>query len=362
MDIRGFDDLQSRTLNTPLKTGGTTIHMHRLKFTENVSVKVVPSLFCLCLATIFIVVGGFFLVCLWYKIADLPKIFSVFFPVVFFGLAYVFLFSNRCKIDLIERVIIQKGKRVDLGMARALQVVRKVFTHKNRQFECWELNLVLADASRLNIYVSGNKMKLDEEVRQLSEMLLLPVWHAGELDENDPEIKEQRLKAAKKTRCSLLIIGSAFNIISLIILFYFVIQPINLTRKCKTWDKVPAVVTHSALLSRKSHGKHGKTTMLYKVDISAQYQVNGRTYICNNYDYFHSRRFSNSEWDEKDEIVKNHPVGKEITCLVNPKSPMESVITDEIPLMSVVIPAIFCMPFLALGLMMLISQAKKRYE
>lgn len=70
----------------------------------------------------------------------------------------------------------------DLREIHALQILSKRVRSKNSSYTCYELNLVLKDASRVNVLVTGRGQSLREEADRLGDFLRVPVWEitAGE--------------------------------------------------------------------------------------------------------------------------------------------------------------------------------------
>ncbi|MGI5868501.1 MAG: DUF3592 domain-containing protein [Kiritimatiellia bacterium] len=92
-------------------------------------------------------------------------------------------------------------------------------------------------------------------------------------------------------------------------------------RASSAWVETPAVVTASAVRSSRSNDS---TT--YRPYIAYAYTVDGTTYENDDYDFW---GVSSGGYDSKAEIVRAHPVGREISVYVNPENPGESVISKR---------------------------------
>ncbi len=75
----------------------------------------------------------------------------------------------------------------------------------------------------------------------------------------------------------------------------------------------------------RSHDSDDGTT--YSVDILYSYEVDGRTYKSNTFDFIGG---SSSGYASKKKIVRRHPPGKVVSCYVNPNDPADAVLDREI--------------------------------
>lgn len=64
-----------------------------------------------------------------------------------------------------------------LSDIRALQIVPERISSKNGSYTSWELNLILADASRRNVTDHGSETALFEDARTLAAFLSVPIWN-----------------------------------------------------------------------------------------------------------------------------------------------------------------------------------------
>ena len=67
------------------------------------------------------------------------------------------------------------------------------------------------------------------------------------------------------------------------------------------------------------------------LDISYRYTYLNKPYVGNRYDWFRTQYYTtNFGGNDMLRVVRQHPVGKAITCLVDPENPAESVVSLEI--------------------------------
>lgn len=69
-----------------------------------------------------------------------------------------------------------KKKTTDLNQVEAIQVLRERVRGKNSSYYSYEINLVLNDASRINITDHGNKTAIVEDAQTLAQSLGVPLW------------------------------------------------------------------------------------------------------------------------------------------------------------------------------------------
>ena len=66
----------------------------------------------------------------------------------------------------------------ELSRIVAIQVIGEIVKSKKNRFNSFELNLVLDDASRINVMDHGNLKGILDDATLLSEFLEIPIWHA----------------------------------------------------------------------------------------------------------------------------------------------------------------------------------------
>ena len=105
--------------------------------------------------------------------------------------------------------------------------------------------------------------------------------------------------------------------------FYAIgVRPMLKIQEARHWATVPCTVVSSNV--RSHSGSKGGTT--YSVDILYRYEVDGREYRSNQYEFMGG---SSSGYDGKAAIVHQFPPGMKATCYVNPSDPTEAVLERE---------------------------------
>ncbi|MCB0343640.1 MAG: DUF3592 domain-containing protein [Bdellovibrionales bacterium] len=100
------------------------------------------------------------------------------------------------------------------------------------------------------------------------------------------------------------------------------VRPFEKYQDSKKWLVLDCKVESSNV---RSHSSDDGTT--YSVDILYRYEVQGRQYKSNTYDFIGG---SSSGYESKRKIVNEHPKGKKVPCYVNPNDPAEAVLDREI--------------------------------
>jgi len=75
-----------------------------------------------------------------------------------------------------------KGKQhalTHLNEVKAIQVIRERISSKNGHFNSYEINLVLADGSRINVIDHGKHVVVMEDAKTLATALGVPLWDAS---------------------------------------------------------------------------------------------------------------------------------------------------------------------------------------
>ena len=340
-----LEQVRQKTSFEPLLHGGTSFCDRRLSFEGRRRVRLSPTLGPLLFFIPFLAVGGvtaalgvaqkeFFLV-----------FFGAFFLLIPTAMLCIFIGRRMC-FDLITgRFII--GKRiVEFSQIAALQVIRKV-CHRNKggKYECWELNLVLDDASRINLLNHANNKRFTEDANRLAEALDLKVWSRN--DDCSPEAEEAKKKLLQRQQGSfgfLIVFGLFFAGVPLVMLSTQYIVP--LARHCLSadWVECPAKVMASTVESRR-----GSRSRVYRLDVKASYEWEGRRYVCERFDFFRSHTFTNIGVEGMRRIADEFPPGTETFCLVNPNHPEQSVMRRQMPPWQSLIVVLFMVPFLAIG-------------
>ena len=76
-----------------------------------------------------------------------------------------------------------KNAKYNISISRivALQIIGEIISGKNKKYNSYELNLVLEDASRINVIDHGNLKGVIADTETLSKFLNLPIWTAEDI-------------------------------------------------------------------------------------------------------------------------------------------------------------------------------------
>ena len=242
-----------------------------------------------------------------------------------------------------------------------LEIVKERVYNKNSSYDSYELNVALKDGSRYNIMDHGADKLLLADAKQLAEKLSLPLINA---DTAQP-ITHEEIKLHKEFSAPMTAGGAVFLIIFGLMFFgagslaawMVYLKPMSGVIASGNWTPTPARIVSSHL--DRSRGSKGGST--YRINIQYQYDVNGSHYTSDRYDFFRSGMSSNIGVGNMREIVSDMTEGKEITCLVNPANPTESVISRTIPLFFGLF-MLFPLPFLFIGGMTIFSAIKSFFK
>ena len=117
-------------------------------------------------------------------------------------------------------------------------------------------------------------------------------------------------------------VGLAFALVGGLDFYFMVGAPLYGICRSARWVEVPAEVTGSSMIRNEEY----KT-----LNISYRYTYLNKLYAGNRYDWFRTQHYTtNFGGREMLQVVHQHPVGKAITCLVDPENPAESVVSREI--------------------------------
>ncbi len=114
--------------------------------------------------------GGMFLTAglLLFKFMTKPCVFDTFYGYFYKG--------KKRPQDHIGMDRNSKNPIVKLSDVKAIQVIRERISSKNGSYYSYEINLVLADASRVNVIDHGNHSAIIEDAETLATALGVPFW------------------------------------------------------------------------------------------------------------------------------------------------------------------------------------------
>ncbi len=181
------DPLAMATQWGPAVNGGTNFCTHRLKAIDQMCMEFKTTfgmkLFCfffivfgavfgvIPLGAIYKQYGGFH----WSML--MSSLFSLVFCIV--GILIYYYSSQPIVFDRKRNCFIKgrkKEKYVELHKIRALQVLSEYCSGNKSSFYSYELNLVLEDASRVNVVDHGNLKALRDDANMLGQFLGVQVW------------------------------------------------------------------------------------------------------------------------------------------------------------------------------------------
>ena len=228
-------------------------------------------------------------------------------------------------------------------------------------FYSYELNVVLKDGSRYNIMDHGNDKLLLDDAKRLADRLSLPLINTNT---GETIAREQTYIPSSKQPLTIgvaiiifVIFGLMFFCVGSVLTYFISIRPLCGWFSSANWTPTPARVVSCQLSHAQSRGHN-----LYGIDIQYVYNINGTSYTGSHYG-FYSDTPANVSVKKTREIVSSMPEGKEITCLVNPANPAESVISRKIEFfrfLLTLIPLPF--PFIGIIVMIYIIRTLRRQK
>jgi hypothetical protein len=146
-----------------------------------------------------------------------------------------------------------------------------------------------------------------------------------------------------------MVVGLIFALFGTGFSFFFIIPALKVL-DAKNWTDVECIIDSSHV---ESHRGDDSTT--YSVEMTYHYDVDGRTYSADRYEFMGG---SSSGHSGKAKIVKAYPKGSKQTCWVNPDDPHDAVIQREFTLFYLVI--LFPFTFVAAGFAVFVTSWKKK--
>ena len=143
---------------------------------------------------------------------------------------------------------------------------------------------------------------------------------------------------------------SIFLVAGLGATYAILVRPALKLVQAGNWPAVPCAIVSSSVGSH-SGSKGGKT---YSVDIVFRYEVKGRTFTGDRYDFMGG---SSSGYDGKAEIVSRYPPGVGATCYVNPDDPADAVLDRRFHAFYLI--GLFPLLFVAVGAVGIVCSVRK---
>lgn len=190
------DEIAVKTEWTPLKIGGASFSTNRMVKTTEFQLEFKINLGFKLLCCVLISIGFFaIMVAIFKKISpvfpgdwELAIIPGLVFFLVGSGLLY---FGTRpISFNRRSRYFLNHKKKVSLEQVHALQILKENVRGNKSSFLSYELNLILKDATRVNVIDHGNYQQIKNESAQLGIFLGVPVWDTVN-EPNQPQIKTE---------------------------------------------------------------------------------------------------------------------------------------------------------------------------
>jgi hypothetical protein len=117
--------------------------------------------------------------------------------------------------------------------------------------------------------------------------------------------------------------------------YFTVWKPLARYRQAQSWPERSCTVRDSRVVE---HSDSDGST--YSVDIRYSYEVDGRSYQSNRYDFM---SYSSSGRSDKEAVVARYPPEARVACYVNPEDPADAVLTRDLSIRYAVglVPLIF---------------------
>ena len=144
---------------------------------------------------------------------------------------------------------------------------------------------------------------------------------------------------------------SIFVIAGVAIFLFLTVYPLIQIYRASDWIEIPCVVTHSEVEVHPS-SEGGPT---YSIDIRYRFSFDGEDYEGTRYNFSVG---SSSGRERKAAVVREHPVGSDQICYVDPKNPAESVLSREPG--AYLWAGFFGFPFMAVPLFILFIAKRQR--
>lgn len=120
-----------------------------------------------------VIFGGIFLGVglLMLKLMTTPRVFDIF--------QGVFYKARKKPVNDMNQKVVKKTTLTKLNEVKAIQVIRERIRSKNSTYYSYEINLVLDDASRVNVIDHGKHQAVIEDAEILANTLNVPLWNGS---------------------------------------------------------------------------------------------------------------------------------------------------------------------------------------
>lgn len=257
------------------------------------------------------------------------------------------------------------GSGIALSQLDHLEIIKERCHTSKSSYDSYELNVVLKNGSRYNILDHSNGKLLWEDAHKLAKRLSLPLMDVtnGNSVEMQPEEIPENISNPMANKAPMTTAAAVFQTIFGLIFFGagFIaawmgcLGPLTGVFASRNWTPTPARIVKSQVVTHPA-SRGGSTR---RIDIRYEYDVNGRHYTGERYDFFRSKTSTNVGVSTMHKIVASLPPGTETTCLVNPSAPHKAVISREVP-WSHLLFILFPLPFYLIGGYLIVSAIKAK--
>jgi hypothetical protein len=173
----------------PLHAGSSNFRSMKIIKNDNYGFSVVPT-FAFKFILYFFIAIGFFAIYLAFnlqkhdfKMALFGSVFSLIGVVILFFISAPKTFDSK-RLFYTQKLRFRNEIKIPYSSIYAFQLISKIVRPRDRKssvskshiYICYELNLVLSDKTRVNLYVHGDKKNALIEAQMLAEHLGKPLW------------------------------------------------------------------------------------------------------------------------------------------------------------------------------------------
>jgi hypothetical protein len=145
---------------------------------------------------------------------------------------------------------------------------------------------------------------------------LIFTWRGG--SQPPATVPLAKTASTKNTGCIVPFICLFVMLLGGVMTYMLLVRPVARVAAAGGWIQVPCTIVNSRVLTHR-----GDDSTTYSVDIFYRYEIDGREYHANRYDFVVG---SSSGYSGKQEIANRYPPGTEALCYVNPADPAEAVL------------------------------------
>ncbi len=175
-------------------------------------------------------------------------------------------------------------------------------------------------------------------------------WFGKEVTSKSLSAERSISSKSKSNAKAAVFFFGIFFVVGFAFFFFVFIRPVYKVINAKFWMEVPCRVLSSEV---RSHSDSDGTT--YREDILYSYEINGRKYQSNKYNFLGG---ASSGYKGKRKIIEKYPQGSTRLCYVNPKNSFEAVLNRGFTKRLFLLGG-FSLVFVFIGLFGIIGTLKK---